>query len=799
MVRRKDDRYHGSMGKVDPSRPPTTAESCQALIKQAIQQLSIGRFSEANELCGRVLALRKGEPNALHIKGLIALQSGRPDEAVIHLNQAVSGDRRNPDLYCSLAGALEGLGRQREGRKALERALHLAPSHPQARYNLGLIEMRRGEFVLARRHFERARKTAPQHLDALNNLGMVQVQLGELETAVEVFRSVLTQRPDHAQARRNLANNLTELDRYDDALAELEILLSESSSVASDHFHQAVTLGKAQRFPETIAAYQRAIEIQPNYVEAHGNRSRVLWRSGEFDVALHHITRALEVESDDHDLQVSAARTYAEAGQGEKAIEIYRRVLAKIPDHRAAILGVVTELHNLGRFGDADAFMDNTDKVVTDRVVKALLNCQRLLRRSEIDEEQIEQMAALARDPDVESQNRGSMLIALGRLFESRNEHGRAFEQYGAAARLRREKIEYDSDVHDADIDAVVEVFDEILLSSLSDYGSASERPIFVVGMPRSGTTLAEQILASHHDVDALSELRNLSYALEDQLSFDKGGDPFPSCLANNDRQQAQRLQNIYLNHLRRASPDAKYIVDRMPTNYRYLGAIAVLFPNARVVHCRRRPEATALSIYIQNFTDEHACSWDLYGIGRRYRTYNRLMDHWRRLLPDIIFDLDYEILIANQEQVSRELLAHCRVEWKDEVREFSSTDRSIRTASNWQVRQRIYSQRVDGWRNSNPIWSRYTRDSRMRRDPDRRRLMRSAGLPMRERKPATWGFRPGRGAARSTRRAWRGTPGSCARKPWPRPASPAPSASGRSAASSWCPIASSTWWCGAA
>ncbi len=676
-----------------------TANSLQALLSQAVRCLNAGRFAEAEELCRRVLSVRKREPNALHFLGIVALQSRRPEEAVGHLTEATSSDRRNPDLLCTLAGALMECGREREARKALNRALRLAPAHTQAQYNLGLVEMRREDFSIAARHFEKVVKSNPQHLDALNNLGIAQIQLKECDAAVQAFTSVLSRQPDHHRARRNLANALIELDRYEDALTEFDALLSNDDTVASDHFHRAIALGKARRRPEAIVAYNRAIEIDPNYVDAHNNLNRLLWMTGEFHVALDHISRAMELNPDNDKLRLNAALTYAEAGQGGKAIDYYQKVLQNTRDNHAANIGVVRELQNLGRFTDADNFIDNAQKDITDPEVKVLLECQRLIRSKGVSDDEIEVLESWLESADSDTLNRSVVLNSIGKVLESRGEPDAAFEQFSAAASLRNARVHYDADAHDENVDRIIETFDESLIRLLSKHGSSDDRVIFIVGMPRSGTTLVEQILASHDDVDALGELRNLSFAVEDKLSHDMGGIPYPKSFRNIDGMQLQAVQRYYLDYLDRVSPSVRFVVDKMPTNSKYVGAIAVLFPNARIVHCRRQPEATGVSIFMQNFNDEHGYSFDLYNIGRRYRTYRRLMAHWRALLPEMMLEFDYENLIGDQEHASRELLAHCRLDWKDDVLDFSNTERSVRTASSWQVRQRLYGQRVEGWR----------------------------------------------------------------------------------------------------
>jgi tetratricopeptide (TPR) repeat protein len=701
MARRSGGRTGQLPRQAHPQpRDMRTPQAMHPLLRQASQFLNAGRFAEAGELCRRVLSTDAGEPNALHILGIAALQSGQAEEAVSHLQRAAGHDRRNPNLCCSLAGALLALGRASESRAALKRALSLSPAHLQAHYNMGLLELRQGNAAVARRCFERTLKLAPEHVDALNNLGVAQTQCGENEAAVANFRQVLSRQQKHANARLNLANALVELNRLDEAMVEFDVLLATAPGAAPVHFHHALALEKARRFIEAIAAYRRALDVEPRHVDAHCNLNRLLGDTGEFALALEHIEKAIELRPGDINLLKNAALTHSAMGRADEAIRLYEEVLETTPNDREAHLGVVAQLQNAGRFDEATRFIDRTSDSAGDPATAALLKSRKLVGQTSLTDDDIAQLRRQSGNVNLESWHRTSLFMALGRFFEARGEFDAAFEQFAAGAALRRADYDYDPASHDADVDAIIEGLGKTVFDDLSGLGTQSTRPIFVVGMPRSGTTLVEQILASHGDVAGAGELPDLPYVFDQELPFAHGGARFPRSFLNIRPEQAEAVQRRYLEHLRRLSASARNVVDKMPSNYLYLGAISILFPNASIVHCRRQAEATSLSIFFQNFTAYHPYAWDLYEIGRRHRSYERLIAHWQSLLRNSILHVDYEALVRDQDRVSRELLGHCGLEWQDAVLDFSATERNVRTASNWQVRQRLYAHAVNNWRN---------------------------------------------------------------------------------------------------
>jgi hypothetical protein len=285
--------------------------------------------------------------------------------------------------------------------------------------------------------------------------------------------------------------------------------------------------------------------------------------------------------------------------------------------------------------------------------------------------------------------------FALGKICDDQRDFATAFRHYDAANRLERRHARFDRAAHARAVDAAIKTFTTDFFASRAALGSASSRPVFIIGMPRSGTTLVEQILARHSRVFGAGELEfwMRQYA---RLGV--------SSIVQLDRDRSSALAAAYLAELEGLDASADFVTDKMPHNFLCLGLVHLVFPSARIVHCRRNPVDTCLSIYFQKFTRAHGYASDLDDLAFYYREYLRLMDHWRAVLPSaILHEVRYEDLVTHQEATSRALLAELEWTWEDRCLDFHSSDRRVATPSDWQVRQPIYRDSLDRWRRYAP------------------------------------------------------------------------------------------------
>ena len=303
-------------------------------------------------------------------------------------------------------------------------------------------------------------------------------------------------------------------------------------------------------------------------------------------------------------------------------------------------------------------------------------------------------------EPALDNPQRATLHYELGRLYDRKNAFDAAFRHFTLGNELKGQSRRFDASEHAQYIDALIQTYNSHFMSQAPRPTIRSQRPVFIIGMPRSGTSVIEQILASHPAVHGGGELLTMNSIVKN-LPDELGSlAPYPLCLTKLTQVNVDQLSQRYLDHLQTLSSDAVRVTDKMPTNFLHLGLINILFPEARVIHCLRDPLDTCLSCYFQNFGPWDSYTQDLRSLGAFYREYQRLMVHWRTVLDIAILDIQYEDLVADQEGVSRKMTAFCGLEWDERCLRFYDSKRAVSSASHDQVRQPIYRRSVGRWKN---------------------------------------------------------------------------------------------------
>ena len=557
------------------------------LLGEALALLRAGQLAKAGEICDAVLAFDPGQPDALHMGGIVALQTGRLDKAIERLGKLARLQPQNAGALTDLGLALQTAGRLGEAEQALVSALKLKAAFPEAWLNLGNVMSALGRDPEAADCYARALKLRAAFPEAHNNLAIVELRLGRPQRALEGARQALQLRPGMAEA-------------------------SQTEALALD------ALGRAD---EAIAVAKQAIERRP--------RSAAAW----YDLA------SIELHY----------------GRLDEAAAHFREAIAREPTH-----------------GEWHRMLSET------------------VRHTTRDTE-IEAMRRAYDDPATPDAERLHFAFGLGKALADIGEHDRSFDYIAAGNRLRRQRLNYspaESEARFADIKAA---FTPELFARHPHAGDPDPTPIFVLGMPRSGTSLVEQIIASHPDVHGGGEFTLLNQLVS---SLGRGGSPlrFAELLAGIADPQLKALGTRYVSDLRGLSADKRFITDKTPGNFLLIGMIRLVLPNATIIHCRRDPVDTCLSIYRTYFGAEGLrYAYDLAELGHYYRLYADLMAHWRTVLPGFVHDVDYESLIADFDGEAPKILAACGLDWREECRNFATANRPVHTASSAQVRQPIY------------------------------------------------------------------------------------------------------------
>ncbi|WP_276329890.1 tetratricopeptide repeat-containing sulfotransferase family protein [Rhodobium orientis] len=391
--------------------------------------------------------------------------------------------------------------------------------------------------------------------------------------------------------------------------------------------------------------------------------------------------------------------TCRECDDADASLQVFERVLSLSPSDAKAMYGKARTLLVLGRIEEAEAWFLKALEQAPD-----YFNCYQFLIQIKSDKLDVDSLKEIVEkylsgaSPD--EKNVSTAYYALGGIEDRAKNFDKAFEYYILANESRSRRRPFDKDQFRRDIDDLIASFTEDVVASLSDAGCESRKPVFVVGLPRSGTTLTEQILSSHSKVYGAGELRRISVIVTAMKALEVPGVAYPRDVERIVRSTLRKHGEQYLQIAGKRAPEgAERIVDKMPGNILHVGLIGTMFPNATLIHCMRDPMDTAVSCFMQNFKETLSFTTDLGALGLYYRETLRLMEHWKAIFPGRILEVQYEDTIADPETMSRKLIAHAGLEWENQCLDFHKTERTVRTASQWQVRQPIYKTSVEKWR----------------------------------------------------------------------------------------------------
>ncbi len=467
---------------------------------------------------------------------------------------------------------------------------------------------------------------------------------------------------------------------------------SPEESLAAAVAHQ-----RAGRFAQALAIYDALLTEHPHRPDILQMRGLLDLERGDAAKAHAWLSRAAIEAPGSGSIQINLAMTCAMLGRLDAARRAYERAGELLPGHPRPRLGLAGVLRSLGEVDRAEAVL----REVLGRhpgEAEAIASLAEIrLGRGHAEQAEALLRRALAL-PSLEARVRGSLLFILGRLLDGAGRFDEAFAAASEANRLRAKS--YDADAMDRLADRVISIFDAGLIARLAPLGDSTDRPVFIVGMPRSGTSLTEQIIQMHDGVAAGGERIVMHQAAQELPGLLGSASRYPDCMADateaNWSNAAKRVAELAC----ALDPDAARITDKLPSNFIRVGLIATALPGAAIVHCVRDPRDTCLSAYFQDFFGQTiAASTDLRNLGRYYRSYARLMRHWKGVLGDRVLDLAYEDLVTEPEASTRRLMTHVGLPWNAACLRFHQSDRFVPTASAQQVKRPMYTSSVGRWK----------------------------------------------------------------------------------------------------
>ena len=521
---------------------------------------------------------------------------------------------------------------------------------------------------------------------------------GDPAGARTAYQDVLSLEPDHPASLHHLGLLLHQSGDLSGAIEHLQRAVQSNTKDSVGHNNLGNLLVEAGRVEDSAKAYRQALACEPGYLNARLNLGSALSKLGRFDEALDCFKAVVDAEPTDAYAWSSLGGAYLDLGMLDESIQAHHQARALAPQSPDAHNALGLAYMDNGEFTlAADCY--RAALALAPGLSKAALNLSKVKRFSPADDKDIALIESVLRQPGTTQHMAADVHFALGKVYDDCTSFSRAFRHYRSANDIRQREIPFSREVLRERIDDTIATFDAALFERFAGYGSDSDLPIFIVGMPRSGTTLVEQILASHRAVVGAGELSHLETISRSLGGHNEQHRDYPLAVKGLGETSLSALSQAYLHHLLPRAGTALRITDKAPGNYYHLGLIALMFPNAQVVHCQRNPVDVGLSLYFHQFSHGHGYCYSLANIAFVYRQYERLMGHWDRVLPKPAHSLRYEVLIADQEGVSRALLDTVGLDWDEQVLRFFDSKRAVHTASNWQVRQPVYAGAVERWR----------------------------------------------------------------------------------------------------
>lgn len=552
-------------------------------------------------------------------------------------------------------------GRLAEAKKLYGRVLTREPANAEANFLMGTLAYQTGRHPSAEKFLAAAIHADPFKSDYHNNLGLVYQATGRLKDAASSFERASNCDPTSPLAKNNLGTIRRDLGE----LAEAEGL------------------------------FRQALRLSPNYADAWSNLGGILLDTGRYREAIESYERTVGLAPNNPLAHFNLGVAYGKSNDADSALAAYARATSLHPDFVEAYLNRGTLQRELGRFDDAATSFEAVLKrqPTNASALYGLSGCRKFRDRTE----EVGRMEHLIRDKGTPKEEKALLGFGLGKIYEDIGGYDTAFEFFNIANEYKRDLIKYDIENDVSVMRQMAAYFDAGFFEERQDFGITDDTPIFVLGMPRSGTTLAEQILSSHPDVFGAGELFVLpkmfvqdggiiSHELLDRAEYD-------------DRSAVADLARNYVSHLKAYSGGSRRVVDKLPENFVLIGVIKLMFPNAKVIHCKRGALDTCISNFKNVFHDTNYYSYNLMELGKYYAAYRDMMAHWHKVLPGFVHDLDYEGLVSAPETTIERLLSHCGLEFDARCLEFHKTERLVRTASEFQVRQPMYKSSLESWR----------------------------------------------------------------------------------------------------
>lgn len=549
------------------------------------------------------------------------------------------------------------------GEALAKKVLETNPKNAQAHYVMGLAHYMRKQYKVAAQAFKVAAVNAPGNPMIFSNLGESLRRSKQTEEALKAFNKSLQLLPNFNMGLMGMANCFSDLKQNDKAMKTFQRLLAGNADFAPAYHYLGAHLARNEQHAQALPMLRKAVALRENYFDA----------------------------------QMTLAGTLESLDKVKEALEVFEAVLEHQPKNIPALMNLGNIKKTQGKMDEANIYFNRVLEV-DPKNLAVQYSLSHAVNGKEASN--IEDLEKRFDDPRLPKEAKRALHFTVGKYYDDQKSPEKAFQHFKRGNDMDDRIPPYQPDQFSKGVDRLMNVYTEDFFKQRKGVGCESEVPIIIVGMPRSGTSLTEQILSSHPKVFGAGELKNLGDIMRTVQTRFKAKAPYPNCSRMVDPIMACNLGERYVKELYEfaESKDFDRITDKMPGNSTNLGLLSLILPRAKIVHCKRNPMDSCFSNYSHNFASVISYSRKLEDLGRHYSDYHRLMEHWKKVLPLDILEVRYEEMVADNETMSKKLLEFCGLEWDPACLEFQKTERRVKTASTVQIRQPIYNSSVARW-----------------------------------------------------------------------------------------------------
>jgi len=659
-------------------------------INSIIELHSSGHISEALDAVQTLISQHPNESLLYNISGVCYKATGQLEMAIKCFEEAVKLKPNFADAHYNLGLTLQDLNHLDAAIESYQATLDLQKSYFKAHNNLGIIYKELGQMGDAVKSYKKAIDLQPNFAEAHNNLGTTLQEMGQLDEAANCYERALDIQPDYIEVHNNLGNTLNLLGQTDEALNSYKQALSINPDYADAHNNLGIIHHEMGQLDEAIKCYEKTITINPENAEAHNNLGVTLNKLTQFHEAINCYEQALAINPSYDESYFNLGTTLYELGRNDEALNSYKQTLIINPNYADAYNNIGNILQELGQFDEA--FSNYVYALAIDPDNAEFHRNLALMKNYKKGDTQVIKMQSLLSDGNLSKSERIQLCFALAKAYDDLGEKDELFKILNQGNYLRKDELNYsiEKDLNNHSL------FRKMFVSNIensSSYDSLSIRPIFIVGMPRSGTTLVEQIISSHHKVHGAGELN----ALDNLIA------PIMNNYSTHNNSLSEKnflsIRQGYSKKLSNLNVIESVITDKMPTNFKNIGFILKAFPEAKIIHLKRDAMAICWSIYQRYFPAEGiGFAYDMEDLGEFYNSYTEMMTFWHELFPNQIYDISYEDLTTNQEHETKKLLEYCELDWDKNCLNFHKNKRAVKTSSSFQVKEKMYQGSSDVW-----------------------------------------------------------------------------------------------------